>query len=64
MVVVVLSMEGDQVPVKPSLEVVGKMITSPLHIGAIAVKTGVTGEPTFTVIVVVVAHCPALGVNV
>jgi hypothetical protein len=51
--------------VKPLLEVVGNTVkVAPEHIGATAVKDGVTGEPTEIVNVVVVAHCPAVGVNV
>ena len=61
--VVVLSKAGDQVPVIPLVEVVGKAAkAAPLHIGATAAKVGVVG--VFTVIdsVVVVAHKPVVGV--
>ena len=65
MVVVVLSKAGDQVPVYPFSEVVGNALkVPPAQIGAIAVNVGsIFG---FTVIVsdAVVAHCPAVGVNV
>ena len=60
-----LTVVGDHVPVTPFVEVVGKTgITLPLHIGAIALKVGVTFGLTVTVKVAVVAHCPAFGVNV
>ena len=55
---------GDQVPVNPSFEVAGRVKEEPLHIAGIALKVGVTGAPTFTVIVPVFEHCPAFGVNV
>ena len=57
---------GDQVPLIPLLEVVGNAVkVAPEHIGAIVEKIGVVFE-LFTVMVkvVVVAHCPALGVKV
>jgi hypothetical protein len=64
-VVVVLSKAGDQVPVIPLLEVVGSGDrVAPEHIGATAVNVGVTFGLTVIVIVAVVAHCPAVGVNV
>ena len=66
MVVAVLLIAGDHVPVIPLLEVVGNAANAPpLHIGETAVKVGVVGEE-FTVIVkvVVVAHCPTVGVKV
>jgi hypothetical protein len=60
-----LLIAGDQVPLIPLFDVVGNAaIGSPLQIGATAVKVGVTPELTVMVIVVVVAHCPAVGVNV
>ena len=56
---------GAHVPLIPLLEVVGKAIkVAPEQIGATAVKVGVTCEFTVMVKVVVVAHCPALGVKV
>jgi len=62
---VVLSKAGDQVPVIPLLEVVGNGVSvAPEHIGATAVNVGVTFGLTVIVKVVVVAHCPAVGVNV
>jgi hypothetical protein len=42
----------------------GRESDPPLQIGAIWLNVGVTGAPTFTVIVAVLAHCPAVGVNV
>jgi 50S ribosomal subunit-associated GTPase HflX len=64
-VVVVLFNAGDQVPLIPLLEVVGKADKlPPEQIAAIAVNVGVTFELTVMVNVVLVAHCPAVGVNV
>ena len=48
----------------PLLDVVGKVIEVPAHMGATAVNVGVTLGLTVTVYVVVVAHCPLSGVNV
>ena len=65
MVVAVLSKAGDQVPVMPLLEVVGNGArTAPEHIDATGLNVGVTLGVTVIVKVVVVAHCPAVGVNV
>ena len=64
-VVVVLSKAGDHVPVMPLLEVVGSgTIVAPEQIGPTAVNVGVTFGLTVIIKVVVVAHCPALGVKV
>jgi hypothetical protein len=64
-VVAVLSSIGDQEPVYPSSEVVGKAAkVPPAHIGATAVKVGVMFGFTVIVIVVVVAHKPTVGVKV
>jgi hypothetical protein len=64
-VVVVLSKAGAQVPVMPLFDVVGNGDkVAPEHIGAMAVNVGVMLELTTIVNVVVVAHCPAVGVNV
>jgi hypothetical protein len=63
-VVAVLLIAGDQVPVYPLFDVVGNVNEPPLQIGATAVNVGVIGLFTVTVMVVVVAHCPAVGVNV
>jgi hypothetical protein len=64
-VVVVLSKAGAQAPVIPLLEVVGSADkVAPEHIGATAVNVGVILGLTVIVNVVVVAHCPAVGVKV
>jgi len=64
-VVVVLFKAGAHVPLIPLLEVVGNAVkVAPEQIGATAVKVGVTCGFTVMVSVVVVAHCPALGVKV
>ena len=56
---------GLQVPVMPLFDVVGSAASAePEQIGATAVKVGVTFALTVIVNVVVVAHCPASGVNV
>jgi len=56
---------GVQVPVIPLLDVVGKAVNvAPEHIGATAVNVGVILGFTVIVKVAVVAHCPAVGVNV
>lgn len=60
----VLSKIGLQPPMMPLLEVAGSGLAEPAQIGAIVLKVGTTGEVTVTVIVAVVAHCPAVGVNV
>ena len=57
---------GVQVPVIPFVEVVGRTgAVEPLQIAAIGLKIGLI-LPLFTVTVsvVVLAHCPAFGVNV
>ena len=64
-VAVLLTVAGFQVPVIPLLEVVGRTgAASPEQIAAIASKVGVIFGSTVIVNVVVVAHCPAVGVNV
>jgi hypothetical protein len=64
-VVAVLFKAGAQVPVIPLLEVVGSADkVAPEQIGATALKVGVIFGFTTIVNVVVVAHCPAVGVNV
>ena len=56
---------GAHVPVIPLFEVVGNADkVAPVQMGATAVKVGVTCGLTVIVKVVVVAHCPALGVKV
>ena len=63
--VVVLSKAGAQVPVMPLLEVVGKADkVAPEQIGGTALNVGVMFGLTVIVNVVVVAHCPAVGVKV
>ena len=63
--VAVLSKAGDQVPVIPLLEVVGSAVSvAPEQIGATALNAGVMFGFTVMVKVVVVAHCPAVGVKV
>ena len=61
-----LIIPGDHVPDMPLVEVAGKEgAGSPLHIGPIGLKVGIVeGEFTVTEIVAVLAHCPAVGVNV
>ena len=61
----VLSKAGAHVPVIPLLEVVGSDVSvAPEHIGTTALKVGVMFGLTVIVNVVVVVHCPAVGVNV
>ena len=62
--VAILLTAGDQVPVMPLVEVAGRVKLLPVQIGPTCVKAGAILELTVTVIVVVVAHCPALGVKV
>ena len=63
--VAVLLRAGDHVPVMPSLEVRGSAFNvAPSQIGATALNVGVTLGLTVIVKVVVVAHCPAVGVKV
>jgi hypothetical protein len=63
--VVVLFKAGAQVPVIPLLEVVGKADkVPPEQIAATAVNVGVIFGLTVMVKVVVVAHCPTVGVKV
>ncbi len=65
MVVAVLFKAGDQVPLIPFVDVVGNADrVAPAHIGATAAKLGVTFGLTVIVKVVVVAHCPTVGVKV
>jgi hypothetical protein len=62
---VLLTVTGNHVPVMPLVEVVGNTgAIDPLHIEGTAAKVGVVFELTVTISVVVVAHCPASGVNV
>ena len=65
MVVAVLFSAGAQVPVIPLLEVVGNGANvAPEHVGATALNVGVMFGLTVMLKVVVVAHCPAVGVKV
>lgn len=64
-VVAILFIPGDQVPVIPLVEVVGKAAKAyPEQIGPTAAKVGTVFGVTVTVIVCVVAHCPADGLKV
>ena len=64
-VVAVLLSAGAHVPVMPSLEVSGNAASvAPEQIGATAVNVGRMFGLTVMVKVVVVAHCPPVGVNV
>ena len=64
-VICTLFKAGDQVPEIPLLEIVGKADkVSPLQIGFTAENIGVTTGFAVIVKVVVLAHCPAVGVNV
>ena len=64
-VVAVLSKAGAHVPVYPLLEVVGKAVkVPPEQIGATAVNVGTVFGIIERVSVVVVAHCPTVGVKV
>ena len=61
----VLFNAGAQVPVKPSIEVVGNGAnTSPEQIPAICVNVGINGALTLMVSVAVEAHWPPSGVKV
>ena len=60
-----LSSAGDQVPVTPLVDVSGNVFSSaPEHTGATGSKVGTILVLTETIIVAVVAHCPAAGVKV
>ena len=64
-VAVLLTVAGFQVPLIPFVEVVGSMgAVPPLHTDVAKLNVGVMFGLTVTVNVVVVAHCPAVGVNV
>ena len=61
----VLFSAGDQLPVKPLVEVVGKAVNvPPEQIGATAANVGTKFGLTVMVKVAVVAHCPGVGVKV
>ena len=60
-----LSIAGDQVPVIPLLDVVGReLIVEPEQNGPTDENVGVTFGVMVIVSVAVVAHCPTVGVNV
>lgn len=59
-----LLMAGVQVPVTPLFDVVGNVKEPPVNIGATCVNAGVILLFTVTVMLYVVAHWPADGVNV
>ncbi len=64
-VVAVLSIAGDHVPLIPLLEVVGSaLIVAPEQNGPTDVNVGVMFGVIVMVSEAVVAHCPAVGVNV
>ena len=64
-VVARLSNVGDQLPAMPLLDVLGNADNGvPEQIGFTAVNVGTVVLLTVMVIVVLVAHCPAFGVNV
>lgn len=64
-VVAVLLMAGDQIPVIPFVEVVGKgAIAVPVQTGGTALKVGVAIGLTLIVRLPLTAHCPLLGVKV
>jgi hypothetical protein len=63
--IVLLTTAGDQVPITPLVDVVGKVgAVVPLQNGAIVANVGTSVSVTVTDNVVVVAHWPAFGVNV
>ena len=56
---------GDHVPVMPLLEVVGKTVGVAFwQKGPEGLNVGVMFELTVTLMVVLVAHCPAAGIKV
>ena len=60
-----LTAAGDQLPVIPFVETVGKIgATAPLQMAAIGVNVGVLVGFTDIVILAILAHCPAFGVKV
>ena len=65
LVVVLLTLDGFQVPTIPLMDVLGKIgAIAPLHIGAIPVKIGNIIGLTVMLNVAELAHCPAFGVKV
>ena len=64
-VAVLLTIEGDQLPVMPLLDVLGNTgAFDPLHIGAGVVNPGTIRGVIVTVSVEVVAQSPVVGVKV
>jgi len=64
-VVAVLLNAGDQLPVIPSMEVVGNPgDAAPLQMAGIEANVGIMFGVTVTFKVAVVSHCPAVGVKV
>ena len=59
-----LFIAGVHVPLMPLFDDEGKVKLVPAHTAAIGVKLGTTGVLTTTVNVVVVPHCPAVGLKV
>ena len=60
-----LTVAGNQLPVIPLVETVGKIgATAPLQMAATGVNIGVLVGFTDIVILVTLAHCPAFGVKV
>ncbi len=60
-----LFIAGDQIPVTPLLEVVGKSSkTTPEQIGATGLKTAVIGFTIMVKVEGVTVHCPTVGVKV
>jgi hypothetical protein len=64
-VVALLTVAGLHVPVIPFVDIAGSVGgTVPAQIAGTVLKVGNTEVVTVTVSIVVVAHCPAPGVNV
>ena len=62
---VVLLIDGDHVPLIPFVDIVGNgEILAPEQYGPTCVKVGVVSGVILIVKLVVVAHCPAVGVKV
>lgn len=62
--VLVLFAAGDHVPVTPLVDIDGNTKGAPEQMDDMAAKVGVSAGVMVMVNVVVVAHCPAFGVNV
>ena len=61
--VLLASNEGDQLPVIPLFEIEGNVISSPVQLSGICVKSGDVGCAITTVMSAGIAHCPASGVK-